>query len=76
MGQQDPAGQGDIAAESSSDAAAAAAAAPGGPSSEGLVADHHQEQPSYHLPATLDVSDGSGVSFRSRRTAVRIVCHD
>lgn len=63
MGQQDPAGQGDIAAESSSDAAAAA---PGGPS-EGLVADH-QAQPSYHLPATLDVSDGSGVS-RSRRTA-------
>lgn len=59
VGQQDPAGQGDIAAESSSDAAHAAA--PGGPSSEGLVADH-QEQPSYHLPATLDVSDGSGVS--------------
>lgn len=67
VGQQDPAGgQGDIAAESSS-----GAAAPGGPSASGeggLVAD--QVQPgelSYHLPATLDVSDGSGVSLVPRR---------
>lgn len=59
MGQQDSAGRGDIAGESSSSSAAAAA----GPSGEsGLTADQQQAEPSYHLPATLDVSDGSGVS--------------
>ena len=62
--QKDSAGQGDIAAESSSNAAA-------GSSGEGLVAEE-EAQPSYHLPATLDVSDGSGVS-RSRQRRVPFV---
>lgn len=53
MGHQGPAGQGDIAGESSN---------AGGSSSEGLAAE--ETQPNYHLPATLDVSDGSGVSWR------------
>ncbi|KAG8157081.1 hypothetical protein KVR01_013071 [Diaporthe batatas] len=56
--QQDPAAgrQGDIAAAEASTGAAAA-----GPSGEsGLTADQAQPEPSYHLPATLDVSDGSG----------------
>ncbi|KAL1880038.1 hypothetical protein Daus18300_001401 [Diaporthe australafricana] len=55
---QDPAGQqqqqGDIVAESSSSSAAA-----GSGSSEGLAAEQ-AAQPYFHLPATLDVSDGSG----------------
>ncbi|KAJ0107682.1 hypothetical protein J7T55_010288 [Diaporthe amygdali] len=49
VGHQGPAGQGDIAGESSN---------AGGSSSEGLAAE--ETQPNYHLPATLDVSDGSG----------------
>lgn len=57
VGQQDPAGQGDIAAESSSVAAV-------GSGESGLVAE--EAEPNFHLPAHLDVSDGSGVS-RPRR---------
>lgn len=59
VGQQDSAGQGDIAAESSSMTA-------GGSGESGLVAEEAQH--TFHLPAHLDVSDGSGVS-RSRRIA-------
>lgn len=55
VGQQDPAGRGDIAAESSS-----SSGAPGPSGESGLTAD--QAGPSYHLPVSLDVSDGSGVS--------------
>lgn len=60
VGQQDSAGQGDIAAESSSMTA-------GGSGEGGLVAEEAQH--TFHLPAHLDVSDGSGVS-RSRRCRV------
>lgn len=51
VGQQGPAGQGDIAAESSSTAAV-------GSGESGLVAE--EAEPNFHLPAHLDVSDGSG----------------
>lgn len=53
--QQDPAGQGDIAAESSTPNAAV------GSGESGLVAEEAQPQHIFHLPAHLDVSDGSGV---------------
>lgn len=53
MGQQNSAGQGDIAAGSSSNAAV-------GSGESGLVAE--EALPNFHLPAHLDVSDGSGVS--------------
>lgn len=52
--QQDSAGQGDIAAESSSSVAAL------GSGESGLAAEEAQHV--FHLPAHLDVSDGSGVS--------------
>ncbi|KAI3396157.1 hypothetical protein diail_420 [Diaporthe ilicicola] len=56
--QQDPAErQGVIAAESSSTAAAAGSSSSSS-GQEGLAA--QQAQPNFHLPATLDVSDGSG----------------
>lgn len=61
--QQDSAGQGDIAAESSSTAAV-------GSGESGLVAEEAQHN--FHLPAHLDVSDGSGVS-RPHRCGVPLV---